>query len=133
MSGAHLMTESSSSDDRATSTEWQSGQALGQVILKPRKARPFLARHPWVLATAVASIAGQPADGDVVDVVSDNGAFIARGILNRRSHVRVRLYSWDQGELLDAEFWERQLNRAIRWRQRLGLRRARRGRTLSVQ
>jgi 23S rRNA (cytosine1962-C5)-methyltransferase len=115
------MTESSSTDDRATSTEWQSGQAMGQVILKPRKSRPFLARHPWVLATAVASIAGQPADGDVVDVVSENGAFIARGILNRRSHVRARLYSWDQGETLDAGFWERQLHRAIHWRQRLGL------------
>jgi 23S rRNA (cytosine1962-C5)-methyltransferase len=96
---------------------------MGQVVLKPRKARPFLARHPWVLNSAVKSIAGEPADGDVVDVASYEGAFIARGILNRRSHVRVRLYSWDQSELLDEGFWQRQLGRAIQWRQRLGLHR----------
>ncbi|MHB8866118.1 MAG: class I SAM-dependent rRNA methyltransferase, partial [Pirellulaceae bacterium] len=47
--------------------------------------------------------------------------FIARGIINRRSHVRVRLYTWDEREPLDAAFWERQLARAIEWRKRLGL------------
>ena len=48
-------------------------EALGQVVLKPRKTRPFLARHPWVLDSAVKSVAGEPADGDVVDVLSNEG------------------------------------------------------------
>ncbi|MHB8972383.1 MAG: class I SAM-dependent rRNA methyltransferase [Pirellulaceae bacterium] len=115
------MADRSTPENLQTSAEWQSGRSVAQVILKPRKSRPFLARHPWVLETAVAAVAGAPADGDVVDVFSDQRAFIARGIINRRSHVRVRLYTWDQGELLDAAFWQRQLARAIGWRQRLGL------------
>ncbi len=112
---------SPSADDRSLSTQWPSGQPRGQVVLKPRKARPFLARHPWVLNSAVKSLTGEPADGDVVDVLSHDGVFVARGVLNRRSHLRVRLYSWDASEPLDEGFWQRRLARAIGWRQRLGL------------
>ncbi len=117
------MTETSSSaaDQRPISTQWRSGRALGTVVLKRNKTRPFLARHPWVLDSAVASIAPEVADGDVVDLVSADGAFVARGIVNRRSRVRVRLYSWDPQELLDEAFWQRRLQCALDWRQRLGL------------
>ena len=38
-----------------------------QVILKPRKARPFFGRHPWVLDSAIDRIQGSPADGNVVE------------------------------------------------------------------
>ena len=41
--------------------------ALARVLLKPRKARPFFGRHPWVLDSAIDRIEGSPADGDVVD------------------------------------------------------------------
>ncbi|HWY87903.1 MAG TPA: class I SAM-dependent rRNA methyltransferase, partial [Gemmataceae bacterium] len=44
--------------------------SLPRVILKPRRALPFHGRHPWVFAGAVARLEGQPADGDVVDLVS---------------------------------------------------------------
>lgn len=115
------MTDKPKFDSRPTSTEWQTGQPRGRVELKPRKARPFLARHPWVLDSAVATVSGNPADGDVVDVYSEQGGFLARGIFNERSHVRVRLYTWDQSELLDAAFWQRRLATAIGWRRRLGL------------
>jgi len=115
------MTDEPKFESRPTSTEWQSGQPRGQVILKPRKARPFLARHPWVLDSAVDSVTGSVVDGDVVDVFSEQGGFLARGIYNQRSHVRVRLYTWDRNETLDAPFWQRRLATAIGWRRRLGL------------
>ena len=53
---------------------------MPQVILKPRKARPFYGRHPWVLDSAVDRVENSPADGDMVDLLSDKGKFIARGI-----------------------------------------------------
>src|SRR4051812_45236199 len=31
-----------------------------KVFLKPRKAQPFYARHPWVLDTAVDRVEGEP-------------------------------------------------------------------------
>jgi len=91
-----------------------------QVILKPRKVRPFYARHPWVLDSAIDRVEGSPSDGDVVDLLSDKGKFVARGVFNGRSRIRVRLYTWDQGELLDDAFWRRRIEAAVRFREELG-------------
>lgn len=93
---------------------------MSQVILKPRKARPFYGRHPWVLDSAVDRVEGDPADGDVVELLSDKSKFIARGVFNARSRIRVRLYTWDVAEMLDEGFWRRRLESAIQFRKQLG-------------
>ena len=93
---------------------------MAQVVLKPRKARPFFGRHPWVLDSAIDRIEGGPGDGDVVDLVSDRGEFIARGIFNGRSRIHVRLYTWNPKEALDEAFWLGRLTTACRLRADLG-------------
>jgi 23S rRNA (cytosine1962-C5)-methyltransferase len=97
------------------------GVAVGQVQLKPRRARPFYARHPWVFDTAVAKVQGRPQDGDVVNVVCDRGRFIARGIFNSRSRLIVRLYSWQPDAPLDDDFWSARIERAIELRRQMQL------------
>jgi 23S rRNA (cytosine1962-C5)-methyltransferase len=87
-----------------------------RVLLHARRARPFYGRHPWVYAGAVASLEGEPADGDEVEVFSHGGAFIARGLYNGRSRIRVRLYSWEADRALDAEFFREKLDAAVRLR-----------------
>ena len=94
--------------------------ALTRVLLKPRKARPFFGRHPWVLDSAIDRIEGSPADGEVVDLCSDDKRFIARGIFNSRSRIHVRLYSWNEAEPLDEAFWRRRLESALHLRSVLG-------------
>lgn len=90
-----------------------------RVLLKPRKARPFFGRHPWVLDTAIERVEGEPADGDVVELVSDRGEWIARGIYNGQSRLRVRLYTWLAEEPLDERFWRRRIESALALRVRL--------------
>jgi 23S rRNA (cytosine1962-C5)-methyltransferase len=87
-----------------------------RVILKPRRALPFHAQHPWVFAGAVARLEGQPADGDVVDLVSHEGTFVARGLFNSRSQIRVRLMSWSADLPLDEAFFRDRLAKAVRLR-----------------
>ena len=93
---------------------------MNQAILKPRKARPFYGRHPWVLDSAIERIEGNPADGDIVDLLSDKGKFIARGIFNSRSRIRVRLYTWNAAEPLDDALWRRRLEAAVQFRRQIG-------------
>jgi 23S rRNA (cytosine1962-C5)-methyltransferase len=90
-----------------------------KVVLKPRKSRPFYARHPWVLDSAIERVEGQAVDGDVVDLLSEKGKFIARGFFNSQSRIRVRLYTWNVGEELDDAFWRGRLETAISWRREL--------------
>ena len=92
---------------------------MSRVILKPRKARPFHGRHPWVLDSAIDRVEGAPADGDVVELISDRKQWVARGVINGQSRIRVRLYTWQEQEALDDAFWRRRLESAIRWRERL--------------
>ena len=89
--------------------------SLPRVIVKPRRARPFFARHPWVFVTSIARVEGDPAPGDEVEVFSHERQFIARGLFNPHSAIRVRLYRWE-GAALDEAYWSALLDDAIRLR-----------------
>ena len=87
-----------------------------RVVLHAKRARPFYGRHPWVYAGAVAAVTGNPADGAEVELYSHGGQFVARGLYNSQSKIRVRLYSWDADQPLDREFFHARLQAALRLR-----------------
>jgi len=88
----------------------------GKVILKTGRDKPVRQRHPWVFSGALDRIDPAIVDGDVVDTVTAQGEFLARGYLNRRSQIAVRVLTWDAGEVIDEGFWARRLGLAISWR-----------------
>jgi 23S rRNA (cytosine1962-C5)-methyltransferase len=98
-----------------------SGLPTATVVLKPKRARPFFGRHPWVLDSAVAKVDGSPADGDVVDLATHDGHFVARGLWNSQSRIRVRLYAFDSATTLDQGFWRARIAAAVALRRHLGL------------
>ena len=97
------------------------GLPVATVVLKPKRARPFFGRHPWVLDTAVLRLDGTPADGDVVDLATHDGTFVARGLWNSSSKLRVRLYAFDAATRLDDGLWKSRIASAVALRQSLGL------------
>ncbi len=90
-------------------------EPLPRVVIKPRRARPLFARHPWVFVTSIERVLGAPAPGAEVEVHSHEGQFIARGLFNPHSAIRVRLFRWDGGPL-DDDFWAESLAAAFRLR-----------------
>jgi 23S rRNA (cytosine1962-C5)-methyltransferase len=90
--------------------------SAGRVILQPRRARPFYGRHPWVYPGAISAVEGDPADGAEVDLVSHTGNFVARGLYNSHSKIRVRLFSWSPDVSLDRAFFRDRLDAALRLR-----------------
>jgi 23S rRNA (cytosine1962-C5)-methyltransferase len=88
-----------------------------KVTLKPNRDKPLRQKHPWVFSGALDRIDSTTADGDVVDVVTSQGEFLARGYLNRKSQIAVRVLTWDEGEAIDDGFWARRLGLAITWRE----------------
>ena len=86
---------------------------MAQVILKPGRDKPIRQHHPWIFSGAVARVKGDVTDGDVVDVVAADGTWLARGTLNRKSQIVVRLLTWTEGEAIDEAFWRSRLERAI--------------------
>ncbi len=84
-----------------------------RVIIKTGRDKPIRQRHPWVFSGAIEHIDKDAVYGDIIDVVTARGEFLARGYLNRRSQIVVRLLTWEQSEAIDAAFWVRRLTRSI--------------------
>jgi 23S rRNA (cytosine1962-C5)-methyltransferase len=97
------------------------GLPTATVVLKRQRARPFFGRHPWVLDSAVAAVEGTPGAGDVVDLATHDGRFVARGLWNPHSRIRVRLYAFDAATKLDDAFWRARIGAAVALRKDLGL------------
>lgn len=92
-----------------------------RIVLRPEKRGTFLARHPWVLDRSLLPNASPLQSGTTVDLVLPDGRWLARGIYNGESRIRVRLYSWRQDEPLDDDFFRHRLDLALALRQDLGL------------
>ncbi len=88
-------------------------------MIKPRRALPFFSRHPWVFSGAISRLTGEPEPGAEVVVRTHSGEFIARGLFNPHSNIKVRLYSWDEDVPLDEDFWSARLDEALELRRRL--------------
>lgn len=81
--------------------------------LKPNRQYPFLARHPWVHAHALAEDGRDLACGQVVDIVDHDGGWVARGVCNPASRLRVRLYAYDGETQIGPELWAARIDAAI--------------------
>ena len=83
------------------------------IVLRKRRAQPFLNRHPWLFAGAIHRVESEPADGDEVIVRSDEGHFVARGLFNSQSNIRVRLYSWHEEQPIDESLLRSRIGAAV--------------------
>ena len=53
--------------------------------------------------------------------MAHDGRFVARGLFNHHSQIRVRLYAWDEKVVLDDDFWRASVRAAVDVRRDLGL------------
>ncbi len=86
------------------------------IYLKPGREKSLKRRHPWVFSGAVARLDGDPKKGETVEVRDSHGRFLALGAFSPESQIRVRVWSWDPDEIVNAEFFARRLDQAIRLR-----------------
>ena len=93
--------------------------AMKTVRLRAGKERSLLKRHPWVFAGSVDKGGGD--SGETVRVESHEGQFLAWGAFSARSQIRVRAWSFDEGERIDAVFFERRIAAAVALRARLAV------------
>lgn len=90
-----------------------------ELKLKRGKEESLLRRHPWVFSGAIDSSNGEVEEGDLVDVVSSDDKFLARGICATGS-IAVRVLSFEQVDI-DEAWWMERISRAMDVRRALGL------------
>ena len=90
---------------------------MKSISLVPGKERSLQRRHPWVFAGSVAR--GKADAGETVRVEAADGSFLAWGAYSGSSSIRVRVWSFDEAERIDAAFFQRRITRAVALRARL--------------
>lgn len=86
--------------------------------LKPGREKPVRHGHPWIFSGAIGSWSRAAPPGAVVDVVSADGEWLARGLAEGGKNLAVRIYTRDENEQLDTGFFAQKLRDAIAWRER---------------
>ena len=87
------------------------------IRLREGKERSLLRRHPWVFQGSVAK--GGADAGETVRVEAHDGRFLAWGAFSPASAIRVRAWSFDETQRIDAAFFHARLQCSIALRERL--------------
>ena len=90
------------------------------IRLREGKERSLLRKHPWVFQGSVEK--GKADPGETVRVESHSGQFLAWAAFSPSSMIRVRAWSFDEAERIDAAFFQRRVEAALAMRARLGIR-----------
>ncbi|MDR1153666.1 MAG: class I SAM-dependent rRNA methyltransferase [Bacteroidales bacterium] len=93
---------------------------MDKIFLKPKREESLRRFHPWIFSGAVQKMEGSPVDGDVVEVYSADGVFLATGHYQPAGSITVRVLSFTQ-QPVDSAFWKDKLQKAYILRQNLGL------------
>ena len=87
------------------------------ITLRPGKERSMLRRHPWVFESSIAN--GRADPGETVRVEASDGRFLAWAAYSPSSMIRLRAWSFDEAERIDASFFARRIACALALRARL--------------
>ncbi|QSX40094.1 class I SAM-dependent methyltransferase [Shewanella cyperi] len=83
-----------------------------RIKLKPGREKSLERHHPWVFASGIHNIKGQPGLGETVDVVAHDGKWLGRGAWSPESQIQVRIWSFNREEEIDRDFFVRRIRRA---------------------
>ncbi|MFM9943947.1 MAG: class I SAM-dependent rRNA methyltransferase [Bacteroidia bacterium] len=90
-----------------------------KIFLKPGKEKSLNRFHLWVFSGAIQHKEGSPEDGDIVEVLTSDKKFIARGHYQNGS-IMVRILTF-KDEPIDINFWVKRLTEALYVRKAIGL------------
>ncbi|MFH1160957.1 MAG: class I SAM-dependent rRNA methyltransferase [bacterium] len=90
-----------------------------KILLKTKREASLIRYHPWVFSGAIQRIEGMPGEGDVVEVCSSSGEYLATGHY-QESTIAVKILSFEQVPI-DGTFFSDAIQKAYRFRESAGL------------
>ena len=87
-----------------------------QLVVSRKAAKSLRGGHPWVFAGEV--LRADPAtNGDIVDVVEENGTWQGAALVSQASTIRARIVSRNANDVFNEAFWRRRIAWAWQHRQ----------------
>lgn len=92
---------------------------MDKLILKPGREKSLLRKHPWVFSGAIAEYQGDETSirpGATVEIIAHNRRFIGWGAYSPHSQIRARVWSWEENEIINREFFVSRIKRSCELR-----------------
>jgi 23S rRNA (cytosine1962-C5)-methyltransferase len=83
-----------------------------------KRSGPIRGRHPWVFSGALKNIPEGLESGEPVKLIDEQGKFLAHGYFNSYSQIAVRIWSWNEQESIDKDFFVNRILEAYELRRR---------------
>ena len=92
-----------------------------QLVLKPKRERSVILRHPWLFSGAISILPNDAEDGDIVEVVSNEKDILGYGFFSRHSQITCRMFHWGacEEDLNSVAYWQGKIERALAIRSEL--------------
>jgi 23S rRNA (cytosine1962-C5)-methyltransferase len=91
-----------------------------KVIIKKGREKPIYRRHPWIFSGAVKKVDGDPSPGEPVQVTDSEGSFLAWGAYSPQSQIMIRIWSWNQEQMITPDFLTSRIQSSLDYRHRIG-------------
>jgi 23S rRNA (cytosine1962-C5)-methyltransferase len=90
-----------------------------KIVLRSGKDQSPKRYHPWIFSGAIKKIHGEPGEGDIVKVYSNQDEFLGMGHFQDGS-IAIRILSFDEGEIGE-DFYITHIKKAVSAREQLRL------------
>lgn len=92
---------------------------MKKLILKKGREKSLRRHHPWVYSGSIAEVRDDPLAGETVRIESYDHEFLAWGAYSPNSKIRARVWSWNESEKINRDFFERKIIRSAIYRNSL--------------
>ena len=90
------------------------------VRVTPDARRQIVAGHPWVFNESITSISHRGAVGDLAVIFDNDRNFVAIGLWDPGSPIRIRILHHGKPVTIDGAFWRRRITEALERRSVIG-------------
>ncbi|MBO5793116.1 MAG: class I SAM-dependent methyltransferase, partial [Lentisphaeria bacterium] len=94
---------------------------MKKIVLNRGREKSLLRRHPWIFSGAVERIEGAPAAGETVMVTAHDGSFLAWAGYSPASQITGKVWSFEENERIDQNFFNKRVAAAAALRSKLKL------------
>lgn len=91
------------------------------LTIKPGRDKSLRRRHPWIFSGAIENEPTNLSSGETINIISNLGEFLAQAAYSPHSQIRARVWTYDQDEKVDVDFFRKRITSALSLRQKLGL------------
>lgn len=82
------------------------------IIIRNERVKAVTRKHPWIFSKGVKKVVDNPQLGETVDIKDEDGNWLATGSYSPHSQIRARIWSFNEGETIDHDFFVARIERA---------------------